>query len=86
MSSKSPIKFTLKYKGNPPSIPLIPIRFFDSDDIPTLTFYAILDSGADEITIPKELADILGYTLNRRKRKINTAGGERMGIYFRKKI
>lgn len=76
MTSAYPIKFSFKYKGTPPKIPLIPIRFFDISDKPTSTFNAILDSGADEITIPKDLADILEYDLIRRDRRINTAGGE----------
>jgi len=76
MSHSNLLKFTFKYKGKPPNIPLIPLRFFDNDNKPTPTFNAILDSGADEITIPKDLADLLGYKLMKRFEKINTAGGE----------
>ena len=76
MSNSNLLKFTFKYKGKPPKIPLIPLRFFDNYNKSTPTFNAILDSGADEITIPKDLADLLGYKLTARSEKINTAGGE----------
>lgn len=75
MTHSELLKFTFKYEGKCPSIPLIPLRFFDNNDKPTPTFDAILDSGADEITIPKNLADLLGYKLTKRSGKINTAGG-----------
>ena len=52
------------------------LRFVDNNNKPTPTFNAILDSGADEITIPKDLADLLGYKLIKRSEKINTACGE----------
>lgn len=70
------LKFTFKYEGKRPSIPLIPLRFFNISNKSTPTFDAILDSGADEITIPKNLADLLKYKLTERSEKINTAGGE----------
>ena len=76
MSHLNLLKFTFKYNGKAPTIPLIPLRFFDNNNKPTPTFNAILDSGADEITIPKDLADLLGYKLTKRSEKINTAGGE----------
>lgn len=76
ISHSNLLKFTFKYKGKPPNIPLIPLRFFDNYNKPTPTFNAILDSGADEITIPKDLADLLEYKLTERTDKINTAGGE----------
>ena len=76
MSHSNLLKFTFKYKGKPPKIPLIPLRFIDTNDKLTPTFNAILDSGADEITIPKDLADLLKYKLTERSEKINTAGGE----------
>ena len=75
MARSNLLKFTFKYEGKHPSIPLIPLRFFNIDNKPTPTFDAILDSGADEITIPKNLADLLGYELAKRSGKINTAGG-----------
>ncbi len=75
MARSNLLKFTFKYEGECPSIPLIPLRFFDINKKPTPTFDAILDSGADEITIPKNLADLLGYKLTKRYDKINTAGG-----------
>lgn len=57
--------------------PLVPLRFIDNEGRPTPTFNAILDSGADEITIPKELSDELQLELTSREEPINTAGGER---------
>ena len=56
--------------------PLIPIRFIGSDGKSTPTFNAILDSGADEVTIPKALSDELQLELNSRPDPIHTAGGE----------
>jgi hypothetical protein len=76
MSHSKLLKFSFNYKGNPPSIPLIPLQFIDNNNVPTPTFNAILDSGADEITIPKSLAELLDYQLTKRQSKINTAGGE----------
>jgi len=76
MSHSNLLKFTFRYNGKPPKIPLIPVRFIDNNNKPTPTFNAILDSGADEITIPKALADLLKYKLKERSEKINTAGGE----------
>ncbi len=70
------LRFAFKYEGKSPGIPLIPLRFFNIDNKPTPTFNAILDSGADEITIPRQLADLLEYKLAERSEKINTAGGE----------
>ena len=70
------LKFSFKYADQPPKIPLIPVRFIDIGNKPTPTFNAILDSGADEITIPKALSDLLGYKLTTRSERINTAGGE----------
>jgi len=76
MSNQQLLKFTFSYIGNKPGIPLIPIRFIDKKGQATPTFNAILDSGADEVTIPKALADLLKYQLSLRTDKINTAGGE----------
>jgi len=75
MAHSNLLKFTFKYEGIPPSIPLIPLRFFNIKNKPTDTFNAILDSGAHEITIPKNLADLLNYKLTKRSERINTAGG-----------
>lgn len=76
MSHSRLLKFTFRYDDEPPKIPLIPVRFIDKNNKSTPTFNAILDSGADEITIPKELAELLKYDLKERPEKINTAGGE----------
>ena len=76
MSHSHLLRFTFNYGTHPPQIPLIPIRFFDNEKSSTPTFNAILDSGADEITIPLELAEYLGYKITPRTEKINTAGGE----------
>ena len=76
MSHSRLLKFTFTYGDQAPEIPLIPLHFIDTNNNATPTFNAILDSGADEITIPKELADFLGYTVQSRTDKINTAGGE----------
>ncbi len=76
MSHSNLLKFTFRYNAKPPKIPLIPLRFIDNNNKSTPTFNAILDSGADEITMPKDLADFLKYKLIERPEKINTAGGE----------
>ena len=76
MSNQQLLKFTFSYINNKPGILLIPIRFIDKKVQATLTFNAILDSGADEVTIPKALADLLKYQSSLRTDKINTAGGE----------
>lgn len=69
------LKFTFTYDEQY-LVPLIPIRFIDNDGNPIPTFNAILDSGADEVTIPKELADELQLELSPRPDLIHTAGGE----------
>jgi len=57
-------------------VPLIPITFFRKDGTKTqLLNNAILDSGANEITIPKDLADMLGLELHPRINPVQTAGG-----------
>jgi len=76
MSTSQLLKFTFSCNGNKPAIPLIPIRFIDKNGQPTPIFNAILDSGADELTIPKALSDLLKYELRLRSDKIHTAGGE----------
>jgi len=58
-------------------IPLIPVNFFYKDGTPTQPFQdAVLDSGANQITIPKALADILGLKLAPRSGPAQTAAGE----------
>ena len=76
MSNQQLLKFTFSYINNKPGILLIPIRFIDKKVQATPTFNAILDSGADEVTIPKALADLLKYQSSLRTDKIDTAGGE----------
>jgi len=76
MSHSHLLRFTFVYGDKPPQIPLVPLRFFDTVNNPTPKFNDILDSGADEITIPRELAEYLDYKIIPRKEKINTAGGE----------
>ncbi len=57
------LKFTFQYDEQG-MIPLIPVNFFYKDGTPTQPFQdAVLDSGANQITIPKALADILGLKL-----------------------
>ncbi len=69
------LRFTFKYQSNSKT-PDIPIRFIGKNGKETPPFYAILDSGADEISVPKKLADYLGQSLTPRKNKIHTAGGQ----------
>ena len=77
MSHSKLLNFTFRYNTNC-KIPLIPVRFLDSNDKSTPTFNALLDSGADEVTIPKKLANILNYNnLIKRNKPIYTAGGEK---------
>ena len=76
MPHSSLLRFSFSYT-NHGRTPLIPVRFLDLDGKPEPTFNAILDSGADEVTIPKEMADKLGLELEIRPRPIHTAGGER---------
>lgn len=72
-ASSQLIKFTFSYKNS--YAPMIPIRFIGENNQRTPIFNAILDSGADEITIPRRLADYLGQTLTPKQHPINTAGG-----------
>jgi hypothetical protein len=58
-------------------VPLIPITFLHKDGTRAqLLNNAILDSGANQITIPKALADMLGLKLQPRARPAQTAAGE----------
>jgi len=74
-ASSELLRFTFKYQNNSKT-PDIPIRFIGENGKETQLFYAILDSGADEVSIPKKLADYLGQSLTPRKSKIHTAGGQ----------
>ena len=70
------LKFTFQYDKKS-MIPLIPVNFFYKDGTPTQPFQdAVLDSGANQITIPKALADILGLKLAPRPGPAQTAAGE----------
>jgi hypothetical protein len=70
------LKFTFQYDEES-RIPLIPVNFFYKDGTPTQPFQdAVLDSGANQITIPKALADILGLKLYPRSGLAQTAAGE----------
>jgi len=69
------IDFTFRYGKISDSVPLIPIRFIGSDGNSTQIINAIFDSGAHELTIPKDLADHLQYDIVEKKHKINTANG-----------
>jgi len=70
------LKFTFQYDKQS-MIPLIPVNFFYKDGTPTQPFQdAVLDSGANQITIPKALADILGLKLAPRSGPAQTAAGE----------
>jgi len=50
------LKYTFDYKRHHCRIPIIPVRFVRSDNVSTQIINAVLDSGADAITIPKDLA------------------------------
>ena len=76
MSHSRLLKFIFAYDGLF-GIPLVPINFFYKDGTPTQPFNnAILDSGADEITIPKALADLLELEIRSKPHAAQTAGGE----------
>ena len=70
-------KFTFNYTPLNCEVPRIPIRFIGNDDKKTPIIYGVLDSGADEITIPKELSDWLKLELLLREEPIHTAMGEK---------
>lgn len=70
------LRFSFSYT-NHGRTPLVPVRFLTQDGKLESTFNAILDSGADEVTISKEMADKLGLELEIRPDPIHTAGGER---------
>lgn len=66
----------------PSTVPLIPIRFIYKDSSGqqknTPLIYAVLDSGADAVTIPKDMADNWNLTLQQLPPNIgvNTASGK----------
>jgi predicted aspartyl protease len=75
MSHSPLLKFNFTYDDRF-GVPLVPITFFHKNGTRAqLLNNAILDSGAYEITIPKELADMLGLVLRQRSNPVHTAGG-----------
>ena len=75
MSHSPLLKFNFTYDDRF-GVPLIPVTFFHKNGTRAqLLNNAILDSGAYEITIPKELADLLGLVLRPRSNPVHTAGG-----------
>jgi len=75
MSHSSLLKFNFTYDDRF-GVPLVPITFFHKDGTRAqLLNNAILDSGAYEITIPKDLANLLGLELRPRLKSVHTAGG-----------
>jgi predicted aspartyl protease len=69
------LKFVIDYKRFHCRIPIVPVRFVRSDNVSTQMINAVLDSGADAITIPKELADWLQLKLEPKKTPAMTAAG-----------
>ena len=63
----------------PSIVPRIPIKFTyteNNQEKTTPLFYAILDSGAEAITIPQRLAESWHLTLTELPDPANTAGGQ----------
>ena len=76
MSHSRLLKITFWYGDEPSKILLIPVRFIEAGNKLTPSFNAILDFGADEITIPKKLADLHRYKLTPRFERVNTISGK----------
>jgi predicted aspartyl protease len=70
-----PLKFVFDYKRFHCRIPIIPVRFIRNDNVSTQIINAVLDSGADAITIPKDLAVWLQLKLEPRDTPAMTAAG-----------
>jgi len=76
MSRTSPLlKFVFNYKRFQCRIPVVPVRFVRADGISTQIINAVLDSGADTITIPQDLATWLQLKLEPRDTPAMTAAG-----------
>ena len=76
MSRISPLlKFVFDYKRFQCRIPIVPVRFIRADNVSTQIINAVLDSGADTITMPKDLAIWLKLKLEPRETPALTAGG-----------
>ena len=69
------MKFVFNYDKYNCRIPIIPVRFIRSDNESTPIFHAVLDSGADTLTIPKDLAEWLGVKLQPKATPTVTASG-----------
>jgi hypothetical protein len=69
------LKFVFDYKRFHCRIPIVPVRFVRFDKVSTQIINAVLDSGADAITIPKELAQWLQLKLEPVKTSAMTAAG-----------
>ena len=64
MTRTSPLlKFVFNYKRFQCQIPIVPVRFIRADNVSTQIINAVLDSGADTITMPKDLAEWLQLKL-----------------------
>jgi predicted aspartyl protease len=76
MRRTSPLlKFVFDYKRFHCRIPIVPVRFIRADNVSTQIINAVLDSGADAITIPQDLAVWLKMKLEPREIPAMTAAG-----------
>ena len=76
MSRTTPLlKFVFDYKRFQCLIPIVPVRFVRTDNVSTQIINAVLDSGADTITIPQDLAIWLQLKLEPRDTPAMTASG-----------
>jgi len=71
------VKFIFKYDSLGCDITRVPINLIGSKGRKTGIINGVLDSGADEITIPKDLAEWLELDLILRDKPIHTAMGEK---------
>jgi hypothetical protein len=69
------LKFNFPFQEKNVKVPTIPVRFIDAAGHTTPIIHAILDSGADNITIPKDLADFLQLPLKLLPEQVSTAAG-----------
>lgn len=69
------LKFVFDYKRFHCRIPIVPVRFVRSDGVSSPIINAVLYSGADARTIPKELAEWLQIKLVPTKTSARTAAG-----------
>lgn len=69
------LKFVFDYKRFQCRIPIVPMRFIRDDNVSTQIVNAVLDSGADTIKIPKDLAVWLQLKLEKRDIPAMTAAG-----------